>query len=1108
MSKMPVQTQLEIASRAASVYERLARAGDASESDRRTVEREAETTLEFWSRAYARGNAAAFTRRLGWDQLNQEVVLRGLSNRQVEPEPGVPPDWTCWLSRIFEAASKIQPDLSLDEPLLDGDSFEPGSEPPFLELWVPVLRAARAVLVETARGPVAAATPSARHAFERQLIREIASVAALAMHEHFRRAYPAPQGQPAPPSAPARDAASGTSYREFVRTMLRHGLSDFFLTYPVLARHVAVVAETWVVRTGELLERLEADRTAIARQFNNGQDPGAIVSATPALSDPHDGRRRVVALVFESGLRLVYKPRDVSLERAFNEFLAWAVGRGLEPRHAVREVLACDGYGWVEFVEPEAFESPEEVRRYYRKSGGLICLAHLLRGRDLHMENVVATREGPTLVDLEMLLQPEGAAPFEAAGSTASPSAADGVAQSCLGTGLLTLMQPGPDGEVFDIGGLRGRGRIASSLPKRIWTDLRADSLHFVEETVWSAPTGNRVVLDGVVQRPDQFATEIVSGFVETYRFCLINREAILAPGGGLSIFAGRRTRIVFRNSNQYAIAQHVLAAPRYQRSGAMRSCALDALNRGFSREPARPRLWPVVEEERRALEALEIPRFSVATGETTVRLRGEEPLVRYFTRSGLAAAAECFRQLSEDDLQTECETLTGALTSSLDSRFQASLRSPGRSEDSASILMSYADWIAREAFTIAVDTGRGLSWQAHLHPSVAQRETCEAHGLYDGTIGIGLFFAALAAATGDDRWADAARGATSTVRSFFDERPRDAPSGQESIGAGRGLGSIVYALSWIGEFLEDPSPADLALRVARQISSERIESDDGLDLTGGVAGAILGLLTLYRATGDRSLLDRATLCGERLVHTQVELDEGAAWPTRQERFLTGLAHGAAGIAYALLRLFKETGERSFLTAAARAQRFERSQFSAVHGNWPVIGVSDGGLMSGEVVMNAWCHGAPGIALARALALDVASDDEIRAEIAAAVQATSAQADGSVDHLCCGSLGRAETLLAVGCKLDNPDLVGAAVGIAEQVTFRARERGHFRLSSTGFEYRVFDPGFFRGLSGIGYQLARIAEPSRLPSVLGFEMPRPLPGSTARSSGLGGDHGHG
>ena len=53
---------------------------------------------------------------------------------------------------------------------------------------------------------------------------------------------------------------------------------------------------------------------------------------------------------------------------------------------------------------------------------------------------------------------------------------------------------------------------------------------------------------------------------------------------------------------------------------------------------------------------------------------------------------------------------------------------------------------------------------------------------------------------------------------------------------------------------------------------------------------------------------------------------------------------------------------------------------------------------------------------------------------------------------------------------------------------RARRRGHFRLSASGAEYPIVDPGFFSGLSGIGYTLLRLADPRALPSVLAFDTP--------------------
>ena len=63
-----------------------------------------------------------------------------------------------------------------------------------------------------------------------------------------------------------------------------------------------------------------------------------------------------------------------------------------------------------------------------------------------------------------------------------------------------------------------------------------------------------------------------------------------------------------------------------------------------------------------------------------------------------------------------------------------------------------------------------------------------------------------------------------------------------------------------------------------------------------------------------------------------------------------------------------------------------------------------------------------------------------------------------------------------------PALWALAAGVAE----RARTSGRFGLRSSEFEARAFRPGFFQGLSGIGYQLLRTAAPNRLPSVLGFQ----------------------
>ena len=50
---------------------------------------------------------------------------------------------------------------------------------------------------------------------------------------------------------------------------------------------------------------------------------------------------------------------------------------------------------------------------------------------------------------------------------------------------------------------------------------------------------------------------------------------------------------------------------------------------------------------------------------------------------------------------------------------------------------------------------------------------------------------------------------------------------------------------------------------------------------------------------------------------------------------------------------------------------------------------------------------------------------------------------------------------------------------------RASNNGYYKLFSD-IPAGNFNPGFFRGLSGIGYQYLRLAYPDKLPSVLLWE----------------------
>ena len=1001
--------------------------------------------IEAWVKAYAPGNPDALTRRLAWDGVTAEEI-RAAGALSVEDVPSSAEAWTLWIDRYLDACLTAAPDPATSN----------GALAPFAEVLYPALDVAHRELVSRVPGDTLGRFgPGAQDAFRRHLLKDLAAQSELLLFDAFRRVR----------DQDAEHAAGDGAYHRFVDAMLTGGMAALLQRHPVAARQFSILLETWVTTTAELMVRLDADSPSIAEVFG---PLGDVVAVDPGLSDPHHGRRRVAKLAFASGLTLVYKPRDVGLEAAFAGLIRVLADLGLDPAPTAPAVLARAGYGWIEFVRIRPLDAETAAPDWYRRAGALLCLAHLLRGRDLHMENVIATSLGPVLIDLELLLQPVSARERAQAlaAASVSPRASAG---SCLATGFVSDLHTAADGTLFDVGGLRGDGRGMTPVNRRAWTALGSDAIAFTSEPAFRIVPVNRPTFAGEALAAEDFADEVIEGFARAYRLIHERREELAAPGGPLDAFAGHATRVIGRPTDQYAAMLHLLAAPRYQQSGSLRSVTLDALNRAFATAESMPPLWPLALEERRSLEALDVPIFHARTDDPGVYVGDRLIVGNQFGMTGLDAVRERVAAMGEEDLDAQLTDLQRALWDPLEARFATPLILP-RDHDGAIApgveVVTHALWIAAE-LAAAEDVSRDVL-------SVAD------YDLYDGELGPALFRAAIAATTGDG----ASRGAALETVARLDAALAAEP-GAGAIGACSGDGSLIYALVCIGRLLDEASPIEVAGRVLARLTDQRIASDDRLDVSGGAAGAALALLALHAQTGNPTALAGATRCGERLLATARRQGAECSWAAPDGRRYVGFAHGAAGIGVALTRLFRTTGRQDFLAAAAGAHRFEQRLFQPSAGNWPVSAGDDGS--PGEM-MAAWCHGAPGLALARSVAAVALQDAALLAGVTAALKTTASVPVRLDDHLCCGSMGRCDVLLTVGEALRAPVSVEAAWRLALGVVRRAEGEGRYRLTSRGYAFSAFEAGFFRGLSGIGYQLLRLAAPSRLPSVLSFEFP--------------------
>ncbi|HEX2095305.1 MAG TPA: lanthionine synthetase LanC family protein [Longimicrobiaceae bacterium] len=355
---------------------------------------------------------------------------------------------------------------------------------------------------------------------------------------------------------------------------------------------------------------------------------------------------------------------------------------------------------------------------------------------------------------------------------------------------------------------------------------------------------------------------------------------------------------------------------------------------------------------------------------------------------------------------------------------------------------------------------------------------------LYGGTTGVALFLAALDHVRDRTDNRETVLRALAPVRRKLTELvgdPERARGVRMPVGGLVGLGALVYALVHIGRWIDEPVLIREAHDSTLLLTPERILADDQFDVVRGCAGAVLALLVLDQVTSDPNArgatpLDLANACADHLLDSRVSRDGGPrTWRAAGLPPLTGFAHGAAGIGYALLRLFLRTGAERLRDAALEAFAFEQTLFDPVEDNWwdPRFGR--------PLQLAAWCYGAPGMALSRLGTPETARGEEA----ARMLKMTQSLPDAPVDTLCCGNLGRVEILLHAHRVLGGDDLLEAARALAERTLERADTRGDFAVSPPGEEPES-ELALFCGSSGIGYTLLRLARPAALPSPLCME----------------------
>jgi lantibiotic modifying enzyme len=853
------------------------------------------------------------------------------------------------------------------------------------------------------------------------------------------------------------DLPGEVALRLFDETFAVEAIELIRTRYRALPSLLYTAIQDWLDSICELVARLDADTQLLCERFAHGAQIGALHTIELGLADRHAGGRTVAILEFEQGLKLVYKPRSLRsdvLARALLEALLPCDGR---LAFRVPEVLDRVAYGWSEFVPSRPVEDAAQAALYYERCGALLFALYACNATDMHHGNLIAEGDMPVLVDLETFLHQDLT-------ETNQERAGQGRLENTVyRTGMLPKWYGTPDGHPVAFGAL------AQTVAAR------------AKNTPYSG-AGDL--------SPQRYVEQIVSGFTLAYRRALTGSLRVAATILKDPAFASTEVRYVFRGTEAYAKLLRQSLEPAYLFSSLDRRLCLETLANVFLSERHDPPLPSAIFFcERADLEHGDIPRFQTEIASRALRHGGRIIAPEFFGRTVIEAVSERFESLSEADLAFQVSLIQGAfdiqeLTEddfgklippagerrlAPDDRYLPSPRA--EQSDSTSLLerarsaaRAVGEYLLSKATVNAVDN---LEWIVPKFQRSFDRHVLSVvdHSLFQGRPGIALFFASLAKATGEERFAQAARRVLQPTLRYIERREDDLFLGPMGFGVLTGpLGSL-YGIARTGEALEDEALTRFSFQHASSLHLEQFISDDLFDLTSGAAGAVLVLSALSRLPGAPSFQDLIQAGVETLLARRKPIGPHRAWRGPDGRFLSGISHGASGIALALCR----SNVPSAMAACREAIAFEASTYCPKAGNWPDRRFDQ--LRFGL----GWGHGAPGIGLAR-LSMAKAGID-VDEDLDRALRAIDSFRGESFDYIVSG---RASHLMfAHDCFRLRRD--SASWALRDKVLATLLDRGEVTgcfsvpLGGRGLLVR---PGLFNGLAGIALALLHASEPSQ------------------------------
>lgn len=643
--------------------------------------------------------------------------------------------------------------------------------------------------------------------------------------------------------------------------------------YPLLRPRLDKILDNHIINYNSLKDRLESDRAEIS--YRLGIDLRSIEECrvTYGVSDVHRGAKTVY-IVERDNKRIVYKPRSGRTDACWGSFIEWFNSKNPSLSLKTNKILDRGDYCWQEHIDSEPCQSEEEIKHLYHRVGMLSAAAHVFKTEDLHMENIIVSRDFPYIVDLETIFQTDGFQNENVQAKSATGVLNKKIHYSVLSTQLFPIPGKFYD-STADISGITGRGGQVIKNGRLEIINQFTDEVRVARTDGTTADKCNIGKNGDFKVDPKDYVKEITEGFKEGYTLLCDNRNELLSLINVGELFEDISPRYLFRNTNLYAIILEKSKNPEYLKDE-------QALNRLYgllfnTNRTDNPE--NVYRSEAGDLFNDDIPYFY---GDIKEKYIYNSKVKACFTldKTPLEEISRRIGDLNQGDLDFQTDLIIKSMKKHKKTWNELrNKRKQGNGSDicrNNAILTEAAENIGDILIKNAVihEESSTISWLDIQNAYPAWSIGAQDPFLYSGLAGNAIFFSTLYDATGNMAYKEVLEKILNTI-SIDTARMKN-----KNVSAFNGGISLAYLYAFLYNQNKDENMLNKSISLIKGCKKEIIQNK-AYDIIDGLSGILAVILGVYELCGNKELEESAIEVGRDIASNIQIKCEAAYWQER-----------------------------------------------------------------------------------------------------------------------------------------------------------------------------------------------------------------------------------